>query len=139
MTPSEYAKQTKGIEPFDEELSRRVQNLAEQSDKLTEEVISYRKTLPSRRAEAMQRRAEVISALEAKKEEQRRGEEAANAKELEKTATLPKADLKRKSEVAETLQQSVRDITGLQVSILEQATAANEQAKLVKRLRTMPA
>lgn len=148
-----------GIEPFDEELSRRVQNLAEQSDKLTEEVIAYRKTLPSRRAEAMEKRAAVIKALEAKNEEQRRSIESTSLKALEQRSKPLALDLERKADIAQTLQRSVQDVTGLQTvsqspydhvwgllliplllsqSILEQATAATEQARLVKRLRTMP-
>lgn len=103
-----------GIEPFDEDLSRKVQTLAEQSDKLTEEVIAYRKTLPSRRAEAMEKRAAVIKALEEKKEEQRRSAEAANLRALEARSKPLLLDVERKADVAQTLQRSVQDITGLQ-------------------------
>ncbi|SPC66060.1 uncharacterized protein UHOD_04539 [Ustilago sp. UG-2017b] len=139
MSPSEYARHSKGVEPFDEDLSRRLQVLNDQANTLTTEVIAYRKALPARRAQAMERRAAVVRALEARKEEQRRVAEKEHAKKLREQSKPMAVDLKRKAEVANTLTQSVVDITSLQVSILEQATAANEQAKLVKRLRTMPA
>ncbi|KAJ1026421.1 hypothetical protein NDA13_003802 [Ustilago tritici] len=139
MSPSEYARHSKGVEPFDEDLSRRLQVLNDQANTLTTEVIAYRKALPARRAQAMERRAAVVRALEARKEEQRRVAEKEYAKKLREQNKPMAVDLKRKAEVANTLTQSVVDITSLQVSILEQATAANEQAKLVKRLRTMPA
>ncbi|SOV03902.1 uncharacterized protein UDID_04539 [Ustilago sp. UG-2017a] len=139
MSPSEYARHSKGVEPFDEDLSRRLQVLNDQANTLTTEVIAYRKALPARRAQAMERRAAVVRALEARKEEQRRVAEKEHAKKLREQSKPMAVDLKRKAEVANTLTQSVVDITSLQVSILEQATAANEQAKLVKRLRTTPA
>ncbi|KAJ1018243.1 hypothetical protein NDA18_006402 [Ustilago nuda] len=139
MSLSEYARHSKGVEPFDEDLSRRLQVLNDQANTLTTEVIAYRKALPTRRAQAMERRAAVVRALEARKEEQRRVAEKEHAKKLREQSKPMAVDLKRKAEVANTLTQSVVDITSLQVSILEQATAANEQAKLVKRLRTMPA
>ncbi|SAM82442.1 uncharacterized protein UBRO_04539 [Ustilago bromivora] len=139
MSPSEYARHSKGVDPFDEDLSRRLQVLNDQANTLTTEVIAYRKALPARRAQAMERRAAVVRALEARKEEQRRVAEKEHAKKLREQSKPMAVDLKRKAEVANTLTQSVVDITSLQVSILEQATAANEQAKLVKRLRTMPA
>ncbi|KAJ1026786.1 hypothetical protein NDA16_002083 [Ustilago loliicola] len=139
MSPSEYARHSKGVEPFDEDLSRRLQVLNDQANTLTTEVIAFRKALPARRAQAMERRAAVIRALEARKEEQRRAAEKEHAHKLHEQSKPVAVDLKRKAEVADTLTQSVVDITSLQVSILEQATAANEQAKLVKRLRTMPA
>ncbi|TKY89271.1 hypothetical protein EX895_001802 [Sporisorium graminicola] len=138
MSPSEYSRHSKGVEPFDEDLSRRLQVLNDQANTLTTEVIGYRKTLPARRAEAMEKRATVIRALEAKKEELRRAAEKDHAVQLREQGKPISIDLKRKAEVADTLKHSVVDITSLQVSILEQATAANEQAKLVKRLRTMP-
>ncbi|SJX63106.1 uncharacterized protein SRS1_13932 [Sporisorium reilianum f. sp. reilianum] len=139
MSPSEYSRHSK-VEPFDEDLSRRLQVLNDQANTLTTEVIGWRKTLPARRAEAMEKRAAVIRALEARKEEHRRAAEKEHALQLrEQSKSNPiRIDLKRKAEVADTLKHSVVDITSLQVSILEQATAANEQAKLVKRLRTMP-
>lgn len=127
-----------GVEPFDEELSRRVQVLNDQANTLTTEVIGFRKALPTRRAEAMERRAAVIRALEAKNEQRRRAVEKEHAERLRQSSKPIAVELKRKAEVADTLKNSVIDITSLQVSILEQATAANEQAKLVKRLRTMP-
>lgn len=86
----------------------------------------------------MEKRAAVIRALEAKKEEQRRAAEKEHAQQLQEERKPIAVELKRKAEVAATLQESVTDIKSLQVSILEQATAAGEQAKLVKRLRTMP-
>ncbi|KIS68892.1 uncharacterized protein UMAG_02878 [Mycosarcoma maydis] len=138
MSPSEFARHSKGVEPFDEDLSRRLQVLNDQANTLTTEVIGFRKALPARRAEAMEKRAAVIRALEAKKEEQRRNAEKEHAQQLREQSKPVNIDLKRKAEVAGTLKQSVVDITGLQVSILEQATAATEQVKLVKRLRTMP-
>ncbi|EST05171.1 Kinetochore Mis14 [Kalmanozyma brasiliensis GHG001] len=138
MSPGEYSRHSKGVEPFDEDLSRRLQVLNDQSNTLTTEVIAFRKALPARRAEAMEKRAAVIRALEAKTEEQRRAAEEEHALRLREQSKPINIDLKRKAEVADTLKHSVVDITSLQVSILEQATAANEQAKLVKRLRTMP-
>ncbi|SPO24396.1 uncharacterized protein UTRI_03664 [Ustilago trichophora] len=138
MSPSEYARHSKGVEPFDEDLSRRLQVLNDQANTLTTEVIAFRKALPTRRAQAMEKRAAVIRALEAKKEEQRRALEKEHALKLREQSKPIATDLKRKAEVADTLKHSVVDITSLQVSILEQATAANEQARLVKRLRTMP-
>ncbi|SNX83824.1 uncharacterized protein MEPE_02532 [Melanopsichium pennsylvanicum] len=138
MSPSEFARHSKGFEPFDEDLSRRLQLLNDHANTLTTEVIGFRKTLPTRRAEAMERRAAVIRALEAKKEEQRRSAEKEHALRLREQSKPIAVDLKRKAEVADTLKESVVDITSLQVSILEQATAASEQAKLVKRLRSMP-
>lgn len=86
----------------------------------------------------MEKRAAIIRALEAKKEEQRRAAEKEHAQQLQEERKPIAVELKRKAEVAATLQESVTDITSLQVSILEQATAVGEQAKLVKRLRTMP-
>ncbi|SPO45507.1 uncharacterized protein PSANT_03193 [Moesziomyces antarcticus] len=138
MSPHEYARHSKGVEPFDEELSRRLQMLNDQANNLTTEVIAFRKSLPARRAQAMEKRAAVIRALEAKKEQQRRAVEKEHANKLREESRPIALDLKRKAEAADTLKQSVLDITSLQVSILEQATAASEQAKLVKRLRTMP-
>ncbi|KAJ9479348.1 hypothetical protein PHBOTO_002829 [Pseudozyma hubeiensis] len=138
MSPSEFARHSKGVEPFDEDLSRRLQVLNDQANTLTTEVIAFRKALPARRAEAMEKRAAVIRALEAKKEEHRRADEKAHTLQLSEQSKPIGIDLKRKAEVADTLRHSVVDITSLQVSILEQATAATEQAKLVKRLRAMP-
>lgn len=131
----------KGLEPFDEDLSRHVQSLAERSDQLTEEVITYRKTLPARRAQAMQRRAQIVKQLEDKREAQRRKLEKQKADKV--AASLPEmsgmfsihsrpqpshthtdrvdaqsthtVDLQRKDQVKRTLDQSVKDITGLQV------------------------
>ncbi|EPQ30445.1 uncharacterized protein PFL1_01971 [Pseudozyma flocculosa PF-1] len=137
-TLHEYSKQSKATEPFDEDLSKEVQTLAEQSDRLTEEVIGCRKSLPTRRAEAMQRRAEVLRALEEKKEKQRARAQDAHRQKAESVAQTLEVDLPRKDQVKRTLDESVDDITGLQVSILEQATAAAEQTRLVKKLRSMP-
>jgi len=104
-----------GVEPFDEDLSRRLQVLNDQANTLKTEVISFRKALPARRAEAMERRAAVIRALEAKKEEQRRAAEKEHANKLREESKPVSVDLKRKAEVADTLKHSVVDITGLQV------------------------
>ena len=104
-----------GVEPFDEDLSRRLQVLNDQANTLTTEVIAFRKALPARRAEAMERRAAVIRALEAKKEEQRRAAEKEHANKLREESKPVSVDLKRKAEVADTLKHSVVDITGLQV------------------------
>lgn len=104
-----------GVEPFDEDLSRRLQVLNDQANTLTTEVISFRKALPARRAEAMERRAAVIRALEAKKEAQRRAAEKEHAEKLRKDSRPVSVDLKRKADVADTLKHSVIDITGLQV------------------------
>lgn len=104
-----------GVEPFDEELSRRLQVLNDQANTLTTEVIGFRKSLPARRAQAMERRAAVIRALEAKKEEQRRATEKEHALRLREQKKPISVDLKRKAEVADTLRHSVLDITSLQV------------------------
>lgn len=104
-----------GVEPFDEDLSRRLQVLNNQANTLTTEVIAYRKALPTRRAQAMERRAAVVRALEARKEEQRRVAEKEHAKKLREQSKPMAVDLKRKAEVANTLTQSVVDITSLQV------------------------
>lgn len=104
-----------GVEPFDEDLSRRLQVLNDQANTLTTEVISFRKALPTRRAEAMEKRAAVIRALEAKKEAQRRAAEKEHARKLREESKPITLDLKRKAEVADTLKQSVVDVTSLQV------------------------
>lgn len=104
-----------GIEPFDEDLSRKLQVLNDQANTLTTEVIAHRKALPARRAQAMERRAAVIRALEARKEEQRRVAEKQHAQKLREQSKPIAVDLKRKAEVADTLTQSVVDITSLQV------------------------
>lgn len=104
-----------GVEPFDEDLSRRLQVLNDQANTLTTEVIAFRKALPARRAEAMEQRAAVIRALEAKKEEHRRAAEKAHALQLSEKSKPISIDLKRKAEVADTLEHSVVDITSLQV------------------------
>ncbi|GAC97446.1 kinetochore protein Mis14 [Pseudozyma hubeiensis SY62] len=115
MSPSEFARHSKGVEPFDEDLSRRLQVLNDQANTLTTEVIAFRKALPARRAEAMEKRSAVIRALEAKKEEHRRAAEKAHALELSEQSKPISIDLKRKAEVAVTLKHSVVDITSLQV------------------------
>ncbi|PWN47093.1 hypothetical protein IE53DRAFT_390776 [Violaceomyces palustris] len=137
MTFSEYNKQAKEVEPFDEMLSVKVQNLSQEADKLTEQVISYRKRLPSERVAAMERREKVLESLQRKVENERRGTELESRAML---VDLPeiKVDLERKPQVAETLRKAVDEINSLQVSLIEQATAADEQTRLVKRLRTMP-
>ncbi|KAN0064809.1 hypothetical protein ACQY0O_001866 [Thecaphora frezii] len=137
-TLSEYSKQSKATEPFDEDLSKSVQLLAEQSDRLTEQVIGYRQSLPARRAEAMQRRADVLRALEEQKELQRQKLQACHALRLVDDKVALHQDLPRNQSVKRTLDQAVVDITGLQVSMLETATAAAEQTRLVKKLRSMP-
>lgn len=104
-----------GVEPFDEDLSRRLQVLNDQANTLTTEVIAFRKALPTRRAQAMEKRAAVIRALEAKKEEQRRAVEKEHAQKLREQSKPIATDLKRKAEVADTLKHSVVDITSLQV------------------------
>lgn len=87
----------------------------DQANTLTTEVIAYRKALPARRAQAMERRAAVVRALEARKEEHRRVAEKEHAKKLREQRKPMAVDLKRKAEVANTLTQSVVDITSLQV------------------------
>lgn len=104
-----------GVEPFDEDLSRRLQVLNDQANTLTTEVIAFRKALPARRAEAMERRAAVIRALEAKKEDHRRAAEKEYALQLREQSKPINIDLKRKAEVADTLKHSVVDVTSLQV------------------------
>lgn len=63
----------------------------------------------------MEKRAAVIRALEAKKEEQRRAAEKEHALTLREQSKPISIDLKRKAEVADTLKHSVVDITSLQV------------------------
>jgi hypothetical protein len=89
--------------------------LNDQANNLTTEVIAFRKSLPARRAQAMEKRAAVIRALEAKKEEQRRAVEREHAAKLREQSRPIALDLKRKAEVADTLEESVVDITSLQV------------------------
>lgn len=47
--------------------------------------------------------------------------------------------LKRGEQVGKTLRLAVEEIEGLVVSLLEQSSAANDQANFVKRLRIMSA
>lgn len=92
-----------------------MQVLNDQANTLTTEVIAFRKSLPTRRAEAMEKRAAIIRALEAKKEEQRRAAEKNHALTRREQSKPISIDLKRKAEVADTLKHSVVDITSLQV------------------------
>jgi hypothetical protein len=59
------------VEPFDQALSQRVQHLTEQYDNLTAQVIESRKTLPARRAAALQSRYDTVREDERSVEERR--------------------------------------------------------------------
>ncbi|UZJ51351.1 hypothetical protein CBS101457_000671 [Exobasidium rhododendri] len=128
------------MEPFDQALSQRVQHLTEQCDNLTAHVIEARKTLPSRRAAALQARYKLTDERQKKIDARRRTVE----EDFQHAQSVPKASfdisiLERAEEVKRTLGSSVNGIEKLAVTLLEQSSAADEQAKFVKRLRTMSA
>lgn len=75
---SDYSKQEAGMsrphpamEPFDEHLASKVGALSDEVDEMTERVVAYRKSVPAAYAQAVQRRAEALGALNDAREERR--------------------------------------------------------------------
>lgn len=66
-------------QPFDQALSQRVQHLTERSDMLTAQVIAARKSLPARRAAALDERYKVIEKRQGVEEAKRRQTEEEGA------------------------------------------------------------
>ncbi|WFD04696.1 hypothetical protein MVES1_000019 [Malassezia vespertilionis] len=64
-------RQATAVEPFDESLANRVNQLSENVDEMTESVVEYRRAVPAAYAKAVKRRAEALDALANAREDQR--------------------------------------------------------------------
>jgi hypothetical protein len=73
-------------EPFDFHLSKQVQKLREESEKLTEEVVKARKSLPADRAQALQTISQLMDERRARSERKRRTREAGAEERTHRTA-----------------------------------------------------
>lgn len=136
-----------------------MQHLSERADTLTAEAIAARKTIPARRAELVKARTEALDRIGKSKEQKRRTAEEAFEHSAEKSSTHDPSEhnvrsvkgkstnaeafglvkLDRSEEVGSTLRTAAQEIDQLAVSLLEQTSAAHEQANFVKRLRIMSA
>ncbi|PWN37206.1 uncharacterized protein FA14DRAFT_170083 [Meira miltonrushii] len=138
-----FREGTDGTQPFDQELSQRVRMLSERCDTSTAQAIAARKTIPSKRAALLQTRAQLQREIEQKRENKRRRLESEIEKLVKErdsqTGESTIKPLERSEEVADSLRTAKENIDQLAVALVEQTSAANEQAKFVQRLRIMSA
>jgi prophage DNA circulation protein len=138
-----FREGTDGTQPFDQDLSQRVQRLSERCDTSTAQAIASRKAIPSKRAALLQTRAEIQREIAQKRENKRRRleneiEKLIKERDSQRDESIVKP-LERSEEVANSLQKAKENIDQLAVALVEQTSAANEQAKFVQRLRIMSA
>lgn len=145
-----FREGTDGTQPFDQDLSQRVQRLSERCDTSTAQAIAARKSIPSRRAALLQTRAKIQKEIEEKRENKRRKLESEIENLIkERDSQIKERDsqkaentikpLERSEEVAQSLRKAKENIDQLALALVEQTSAANEQAKFVQRLRIMSA
>ncbi len=124
------------MEPFDEALSKRVQTLTETTEKLTEEAIINRKTVPSQRAAAIRRREALWADLELARLESRQqataskenvrsaaplnlpGEHRLSARSVTSSAdhcVSVAADVPRRSDQKRALDAALTEVASLQI------------------------
>ncbi|KDN44098.1 hypothetical protein K437DRAFT_257238 [Tilletiaria anomala UBC 951] len=127
-------KQKYSVEPFDEVLSKRVQTLTETTEKLTEEAIISRKTIPSQRAEAIRRRERLWADVELARLASKRT--ISRVEQDQPQDNRPFIDVPRKQDQKRALEDALAEVSSLQISLLQQSTSARETSSLVKRLRT---
>lgn len=140
-----FREGTDGTQPFDQDLSQRVQRLSERCDTSTAQAIAARKTIPSKRATLLQTRAQIQKEIDQKREHKRRKLESeienlikGRDSEHQRSQSIAKP-LERSKDIAQSLRTAKEDIDQLAVALVEQTSAANEQAKFVQRLRIMSA
>lgn len=81
-------------EAFNVKLSEEVQKLTQEADKLTEEVIKARKSVPSRKAAALQARLEVVNEKEGGKQRGRRRAEKEHEELKQQVSDRPQGENK---------------------------------------------
>lgn len=95
------------LAPLDTQLSTRLSNLSRTVDELTEDVVISRRELPTRRAEALRARDEVVDALREKEQEERERVRKGGFADEEGNG-MGGVEMERKEEVAKVLQTALR-------------------------------
>ncbi|KAL9936443.1 hypothetical protein V8E36_004511 [Tilletia maclaganii] len=130
----EFARQPREMDEYDQRLERRVQDLLEQTEDLTERAVEYRKTMPFARAAALQRKQTLLDEIAAE-------EATLEARRLEARAALAasgdKTELERTDAVLEALQTSLRELDDLQRSMPALLETAAEQTEAAARVRQL--
>lgn len=97
------------LAPLDHQLLTRLTNLTRTVDELTESAVLSRRELPTRRAEALRAREEVVDSLREREDEGRQRQRKAGfgREQDEEEDKGMVVDLERREEVGKTLQRSL--------------------------------
>ncbi|KAK0556090.1 hypothetical protein OC846_001420 [Tilletia horrida] len=122
------------MEEYDQGLFRKIGDLVQQTEELTERAIEHRKTLPSARVAALRRKQALLDEISAE-------EDALKAKALLRRVAQEKAQdeeaLERKDDMINSLQTSLQQFLTLQRSIPAKSEAAAEQVEAASRVRQL--
>ncbi|KAK0552849.1 hypothetical protein OC845_001517 [Tilletia horrida] len=134
LTFTERANQPREMEEYDQGLFRKIGDLVQQTEELTERAIEHRKTLPSARVAALRRKQALLDEISAE-------EDALKAKALLRRVAQEKAQdeeaLERKDDMINSLQTSLQQFLTLQRSIPAKSEAAAEQVEAASRVRQL--
>ncbi|PWN25446.1 hypothetical protein BDZ90DRAFT_234263 [Jaminaea rosea] len=133
----EWEEKEQALAPLDHQLLTRLTNLTRTVDELTESAVLSRRELPTRRAEALRAREEVVDSLREREDEGRQRQRKAGFQDAEEDKGMV-VDLERREEVGQTLQRSLEQADLLAESLPSQVAAVREQHDLVVQLRSMP-
>ncbi|KAE8223113.1 hypothetical protein CF319_g3798 [Tilletia indica] len=131
---AEYARQPREMEDYDQRLEKRLQDLIQQTEDLTERAVEYRKTMPSARAEALQRKQALLDEIAAE-------EAALQARKVEARAVAGSDEgrnaLERTDEMATSLKASLHELDALQKSMPSRSETAADQMEAALRVRQL--
>ncbi|KAK0541358.1 hypothetical protein OC835_000219 [Tilletia horrida] len=130
---SEYARQPREMEEYDQRLEKQLQDLIQQSEELTERAVEYRKALPTARAAALQRKQALLDEIAAE-------EAAIEARRLEARAAAGSSaepELERTDEMVEALKTSLKELGALHRNMPRRNEAAVEQMEAATRVKQL--